>query len=93
MQDGRGVEMWVDGSKYEGHYKEGKKHGDGKYTWSDLSQYTGIWVENRYERVVRNCCLMSKRFLIHSIRISGRGTYTWLDGRRYEVGCSRFLVN
>ncbi len=32
-------EYRADGSKYEGMYKEGKKHGNGTYTWSDGSKY------------------------------------------------------
>jgi hypothetical protein len=38
----------ADGSKYEGYYKEGKKHGEGTYTWSDGSKYVGEWNENRF---------------------------------------------
>ncbi len=30
-KEGHGVETWTDGSKYDGHYKEGKKHGKGNY--------------------------------------------------------------
>ena len=41
------METWADGSKYEGHYKEGKKHGQGTYIWSDGSKYIGNWDENR----------------------------------------------
>ncbi len=30
LQDGYGIETWTDSSKYEGSYKAGKKHGNGK---------------------------------------------------------------
>lgn len=46
MQHGFGVEMWIDGSKYEGEYCEGKKQGRGKYTWADGSYYDGEWFNN-----------------------------------------------
>lgn len=39
--------MWADGSKYEGEYEEGMKHGTGKYNWADGSQYIGEWQENK----------------------------------------------
>jgi len=26
---------WADGRKYEGNYKDDKKHGYGVYTWTD----------------------------------------------------------
>ena len=31
LQEGYGIETWSDGSRYEGYYKAGKKHGNGKY--------------------------------------------------------------
>lgn len=39
MQDGKGNEVWPDGSKYEGDYFEGKKHGYGKIHFADGSTY------------------------------------------------------
>lgn len=30
-----------------GEYKQGLKHGIGKYTWPDLSTYDGSWVEGK----------------------------------------------
>jgi hypothetical protein len=36
-----------DGSSYEGFYKEGKKHGKGKYIWGDGSFYEGDWFDNK----------------------------------------------
>ena len=35
MQEGHGSEIWSDGAKYTGNYKEGKKHGYGVYHWVD----------------------------------------------------------
>lgn len=28
-------------------YKDGKKHGYGKYVWSDGSYYEGDWIDNK----------------------------------------------
>ena len=46
-----------DGSKYEGIYKDGKKHGKGKYVWNDENSYDGDWVENRITGKVLLICI------------------------------------
>lgn len=30
-----GIETWPDGARYEGMYKRGKKHGEGRFVWAD----------------------------------------------------------
>lgn len=32
-RNGPGMQEWTDGSKYEGEFQNGLKHGDGTYTW------------------------------------------------------------
>jgi hypothetical protein len=49
--NGKGVFTWSDGSKYEGDWKDGKRHGKGihgihGYTWSDGSKFEGDWKED-----------------------------------------------
>jgi hypothetical protein len=34
-----GEEVWIDGSEYIGKYKNGLKHGFGKYKWPDKSKF------------------------------------------------------
>jgi len=41
LQDGKGIEVWKDGSKYDGQYKYGNKEGYGEYYWGDGSIYKG----------------------------------------------------
>ena len=48
-QDGRGVERWPDGSKFEGNYVQGVKQGLGSFTWADGNKYEGEFVENNIE--------------------------------------------
>lgn len=45
--DGVGVYTWADGRKYEGEYKEDKKHGYGVYIWADGRQYSGWWYKGK----------------------------------------------
>jgi hypothetical protein len=47
--EGYGVEVHLDGNRYEGQWKNRKYHGDGKKTYSNGSVKEGIW-ENGYYR-------------------------------------------
>jgi hypothetical protein len=42
-----GFYSWQDGRKYEGFYKDDKKHGYGIYTWSDQKKYAGWWCNGK----------------------------------------------
>ena len=35
-----------DDENYEGYYRDGKMHGQGKFKWADGSVYTGEFFEN-----------------------------------------------
>ena len=39
--NGKGVERWPDGSKFEGMYDNGNKEGHGSFTWADGNVYEG----------------------------------------------------
>ena len=41
MQHGKGVEIWVEGTMYEGDYVMGMKDGIGEYSFPDGSRYCG----------------------------------------------------
>lgn len=45
--EGYGVYTWSDGRKYEGEYKDDKKHGFGRYTWADERRYEGWWYRGK----------------------------------------------
>ena len=42
-QNGRGIEIWSDGSYYHGNFLAGTKEGEGTYFWADGSKYAGTW--------------------------------------------------
>lgn len=42
-QNGRGIEIWSDGSYYHGNFSDGVKQGYGVYFWADGSKYSGEW--------------------------------------------------
>ena len=39
--------LFADGEKYEGEYKEGKRHGQGSYDYSDGERYEGEWKDDK----------------------------------------------
>ncbi|CDW87367.1 morn repeat protein [Stylonychia lemnae] len=46
LRDGRGTQTWVDGSYYEGYWKNGKSHGRGRLIHSVGDVYEGLWVND-----------------------------------------------
>lgn len=45
-QNGKGIEVWSDGSYYHGNFKDGVKEGQGVYFWADGSKYSGSWLND-----------------------------------------------
>ena len=41
--EGKGKELWSDGRKYEGDFKNGKKDGEGVFEWANGIRYIGSW--------------------------------------------------
>ena len=41
--EGRGVETWSDGRRYEGDFKNGKKDGEGTFEWPNGNRFVGSW--------------------------------------------------
>lgn len=46
-QNGYGVYKFADGSRYEGHFKNGLYDGEGIYTWPSGLVYAGTWVNGK----------------------------------------------
>jgi hypothetical protein len=45
--EGRGMEIWSDGRKYEGDFKNGKKDGEGTFEWPNGNKYIGSWKKGK----------------------------------------------
>lgn len=43
QRDGLGVQLWPDGSKYEGMWKDDRCHGKGRMTHANGDVYQGEW--------------------------------------------------
>ena len=46
-KDGRGVQIWVDGSLYEGYWKADKANGRGRLIHADGDVYNGEWKDDK----------------------------------------------
>ncbi len=44
MKHGKGSDVFANGDKYSGNYKNGKPEGQGVYTWSNGSYYEGEFI-------------------------------------------------
>ena len=90
-QNGKGKEVWVNGSVYEGDYFESMKHGRGVFQWSDGSTYEGEFRNNDIEGQGKHSffsltyfCAFSG-FLTHfrSISLEGRkGVHRPVEGQQ-----------
>lgn len=48
-RDGRGKQIWPDGSMYEGFWRHDKANGKGRLIHSDGDVYEGDWVNDKAE--------------------------------------------
>ncbi|MEZ4911072.1 MAG: hypothetical protein R2774_09435 [Saprospiraceae bacterium] len=48
-QNGEGTKTYSNGNKYQGTFKNGKRHGQGKFKWPSGAMYDGLWVDGKRE--------------------------------------------
>uniref|UniRef100_A0A3Q2GI19 Ankyrin repeat and MYND domain containing 1 n=1 Tax=Cyprinodon variegatus TaxID=28743 RepID=A0A3Q2GI19_CYPVA len=86
-RQGFGVQEWPDGSKYEGEFVEGLKHGKGLYCWPTGHTFTGKFYLNRKEGYGHFSFPGGAVFqgLYHRDQRFGPGVFTYPDGRQ-DVG-------
>ena len=82
--------LWENGTKYMGEWKDGKKHGQGTFTYGK-----GKWEGDKYEGEFKVGYRNGQGTYNWSIgdkyvgefkddKPNGEGTYTWPDGRKHE---------
>ena len=83
-----GVFMFVDGSKYEGEYREGQdgkpvRHGKGTYVQGE-ERYTGDWVNDQMHGEGRYHFASSAVYEgnFQDNKFHGHGKYTWPNAER-----------
>jgi len=84
--DGFGIQNLEDGSVFEGHFKGGTRHGEGKFTWSTGCQYQGQFEYNEMHGQGTYTWNDGSSFRGQWIQNSmgGRGIMRWPDGRMYD---------
>ena len=84
-QEGKG-EMKFSSGTYSGDWKDGIRHGQGKFTWDNGDIYTGNWSEDKrhgYGEYLWHDGSKYKGNYSHGIR-SGYGVYYYTNGSIYE---------
>lgn len=44
---GRGIQIWPDGTRYDGFWKYGMQNGYGRLVHAEGDVYTGMWKDNK----------------------------------------------
>ena len=47
LRDGRGIQIWPNGSRYDGFWKDGMAHGPGRLVHALGDVYEGEWFEDK----------------------------------------------
>eukprot|EP00826_Nyctotherus_ovalis_P010338 TRINITY_DN12737_c0_g1_i3.p1 TRINITY_DN12737_c0_g1~~TRINITY_DN12737_c0_g1_i3.p1 ORF type:complete len:288 (+),score=91.61 TRINITY_DN12737_c0_g1_i3:219-1082(+) len=86
LQDGNGVMIWPDGSRYDGSWKQGQTNGHGRLIHADGDLYEGGWVgdkANGYGTYIHEDGAVYEGNWVAD-KQNGKGVETWPDGSRYE---------
>ena len=73
-------------SHYEGNYLNGKKNGQGKYTWDNGSVYEGVWTDDKLTGIGVLYTVSDGRYEGYFVdgKKSGYGKYFFPNGDLYE---------
>ena len=67
-KEGYGVLTWLDGSKYEGEFKNDMAEGNGFASWVDGAIYDGHWHQGKQEGQGRFVSVESKSFSVYQLK-------------------------
>ncbi len=84
-KNGEGIMRYQSG-KYVGLWKDGLRHGFGKFTWNNLDAYSGSWYEDKRHgegTYIWHDGSKYKGHYSHGVR-SGYGIYYYTNGTIYE---------
>ncbi|XP_062280837.1 ankyrin repeat and MYND domain-containing protein 1 [Scomber scombrus] len=85
-REGVGVQEWPDGSKYEGEFVNGFKHGRGRYTWKNGEYYEGSFYKDYRHGDGVYCWPTGHRFIgkFYLNRKEGYGRQLFPDGATFQ---------
>lgn len=86
VRQGRGTQVWSDGSKYEGYWSDNKANGRGRLIHADGDVYEGEWKDDKAHGFGIYSHLDGAKYegTWQEDRQHGKGVETWPDGARYE---------
>ena len=86
LRHGIGIQVWTDGSIYEGHWKNDKADGDGRLIHADGDVYEGAWVVDKAEGKGTYTHQDGAQYAgeWRDDKQHGKGVETWPDNARYE---------
>ena len=86
MRHGRGIQIWSDGSKYEGYWKNDKANIRGKLTHADGDVYEGEWLDDKAHGYGVYSHVDGAKYEGYwsEDKQNGTGIESWPDGTSYE---------
>ncbi|XP_074524547.1 ankyrin repeat and MYND domain-containing protein 1 [Halichoeres trimaculatus] len=83
---GLGVQEWLDGSRYEGEFVNGLKHGKGRYTWRNGESYEGYFYKDYKHGEGTYCWPTDHKFIgkFYLNRKEGYGREVFPDGATFQ---------
>ncbi|XP_058494241.1 ankyrin repeat and MYND domain-containing protein 1 isoform X1 [Solea solea] len=85
-RQGPGVQVWPDGSTYEGEFMNGFKHGRGKFTWTSGEYYEGSFYKDYRHGDGLFCWPTGHKFIgkFYLNRKEGYGQHLFPDGASFQ---------
>ncbi|TNV77956.1 hypothetical protein FGO68_gene11802 [Halteria grandinella] len=86
FRDGRGMQIWADGSLYEGYWRNDKANGRGRLIHADGDVYEGEWKDDKAHGFGKYYHTDGARYegYWREDKQHGHGKETWPDGACYE---------
>lgn len=83
---GRGKQNWVDGSLYEGYWKNDRANGKGRLIHADGDVYEGEWKDDKASGIGKYVHIDASSYNGQWLedKQHGHGVEIWPDGARYE---------
>ncbi len=86
LRHGQGIQLWPDGSKYEGYWKDDMANGRGRLIHADGDVYEGDWRNDKAEGEGTYTHMDGAQYVgqWYDDKQHGYGVETWPDGAKYE---------
>ena len=86
QREGQGIQIWPDGSIYEGHWMNDKANGSGRLIHADGDFYEGNWVDDKAQGYGLYKHFDGSQYVGSWIedKQHGQGVERWTDNASYE---------